>query len=78
MIIDSPPILATADAAILSSIVDGVLLLVRMGVTVRHAAQRALQRLEVVGARVLGTVLNDPDNVLGSAEEYYYSYAAKP
>ena len=77
VIIDSPPILATADAAILSSIVDGVLLLVRMGVTDRHAAQRALQRLEVVGARVLGTVLNDPDNVLGSAEEYYYSYAAE-
>ncbi|MEO5589239.1 MAG: polysaccharide biosynthesis tyrosine autokinase [Gemmatimonadaceae bacterium] len=76
VILDSPPILATADAAILSSIADGVVMVVRMGETDRDAARRALQRLEIVGARILGTIINDPDNVLGSSEEYYYAYSA--
>jgi len=75
VILDSPPLLATADAAILSSIADGVIIIARMGVTDRDAAKRALQRLRLVGARVLGTVINDPENVLGSSEEYYYAYA---
>lgn len=56
-------------------IADGVIVVARMGVTDRDAAKRALQRLRLVGARVLGTVINDPDNLLGSSEEYYYAYA---
>lgn len=76
VIIDSPPLLATADASILSSIADGVLIVARMGVTDRDAAKRALQRLNLVGARMVGTVINDPANMLGSAEEYYYAYAS--
>lgn len=75
VILDSPPLLATADAAILSSMADGVIVIARMGVTDRDAAKRARRRLRLVGARVLGTVINDPDNVLGSSEEYYYAYA---
>jgi capsular exopolysaccharide synthesis family protein len=76
VILDSPPVLATADASILGSIADGVLLIIRMGATDRNDGRRALQRLKLVGARVLGTVLNDPDNVLGSSHEYYYEYSS--
>lgn len=72
VIMDTPPVLAATDAAILGSIADGVVLVVRMGVTDRRAARRSLDRLQAVGSRVLGTVLNDPQEILGHSEDYYY------
>lgn len=75
VILDTPPVLAAADAAVLASAVDGVLLVVRIGATDRRAAKRAHDKLRAVGARILGTVLNDPSDMLGSASEYYYPYA---
>jgi len=60
IVLDTPPVLATADAGIVASLTDGVLLVVRAGATDRNAAQRACQHLGNVGARVIGTVLNDP------------------
>ncbi len=60
VILDTPPVLATADAGILGSLADGVLLVVRAGQTDRSAAQRATAQLASSGARVLGVVLNDP------------------
>jgi capsular exopolysaccharide synthesis family protein len=72
LVIDTPPVLAAADAAVLSSVVDGVIMVVRVGVTDRRAAKRSLERLQIVGARVLGTVLNDPQEILGTSEDYYY------
>src|SRR5262249_41619977 len=60
VILDTPPVLATADAGILGSLSDGVLLVVRAGQTDRSAAQRATAQLASSGARVLGVVLNDP------------------
>lgn len=80
IIIDTPPVLAAADAAVLGAIVDGVILVVRVGVTDRRAAKRSLERLQIVGSRVLGTVLNDPQEILGTSEDYYYyqyRYSAK-
>ena len=72
LVIDTPPVLAAADAAVLSSVVDGVIVVVRIGVTDRRAAKRAVERMQAVGARVLGTVLNDPEEMLGLSEDYYY------
>lgn len=69
VIVDSPPILAVADAAILSRAADGVLLVVDSGQTKREPAQRAKEALETAGARVLGIVLNRM-SVAGG----YYSY----
>ena len=60
IVLDTPPVLATADASIVASLTDGVLLVVRAGTTDKNAAQRAYQQLANVGARVVGTVLNDP------------------
>ncbi|MEP6506607.1 MAG: polysaccharide biosynthesis tyrosine autokinase [Gemmatimonadales bacterium] len=80
VIIDTPPVLAAADAAVLSAMVDGVIMVVRVGVTDRRAAKRSLERLQIVGSRVLGTVLNDPQEILGTSEDYYYyqyRYSAK-
>ena len=74
IILDTPPVLATADAGILSSLTDGVLLVVRAGHTDRAAAQRAHHLLANVGARIVGTVLNDPGGEVSQYGDYYYPY----
>ncbi|HEX5439225.1 MAG TPA: polysaccharide biosynthesis tyrosine autokinase [Gemmatimonadaceae bacterium] len=72
VILDSPPVLAVTDAAILAAMVDGVLLAVRAGKTNRATAQLAMQQLIDVGARVIGGVLNDPDRKTTAHESYSY------
>ncbi|RME44962.1 MAG: polysaccharide biosynthesis tyrosine autokinase [Chloroflexi bacterium] len=57
LLMDSPPVLAVTDAAILASLVDGVLLVIESGRTSKGEAQRALHTLQAVGGRVLGAVL---------------------
>jgi tyrosine-protein kinase Etk/Wzc len=74
IVLDTPPVLATADAGIVASLTDGVLLVVRAGATDRNAAQRACQHLANVGARVVGTVLNDPGGQVAKEGDYYYPY----
>jgi polysaccharide biosynthesis transport protein len=74
VILDTPPVLATADAGILASLADGVLLVVRAGQTDRVAAKRAHQQLVNVGASIVGTVLNDPGGEISQYGDYYYPY----
>ncbi len=57
LLMDSPPVLAVTDAAILASLVDGVLLVIESGRTSKGKAQRALHTLQAVGGRVMGAVL---------------------
>lgn len=77
LILDSPPLLAASDAAILSTMADGTVIVIRAGVTELEAGQQAIQQLNVVGARVVGAVLNDPDSKLPTYGPYYrYEYAA--
>jgi capsular exopolysaccharide synthesis family protein len=75
IVIDSPPILAATDAVILSSLTDGVLLVVRSGATPKEAFTRARDLLGAVKSRLLGVVLNAVDS---SAPDYYYSYRYYP
>jgi capsular exopolysaccharide synthesis family protein len=74
VVLDTPPVLATADAGILGSLTDGVLLVVRAGQTDKAAAQRATSQLAGSGARVLGVVLNDPKGEVSQFGDYYYPY----
>lgn len=76
IVIDSPPVLALADASIVAAIADTSLFVVHAGRTPRGIAQQALQQLEVVGARVAGTVVNDPAGVLPEYLCYYGTYAS--
>jgi capsular exopolysaccharide synthesis family protein len=78
ILLDTPPVLVSADAATLSASADGVIMVVRAGQTDRGAAELARQRVAAAGGRVLGAVLNDPDGVLSRFEEtsYAYSYPA--
>jgi capsular exopolysaccharide synthesis family protein len=74
LILDTPPLLAASDAAIVSRMTDGALVVVRAGRTERSAVQAAVQQLATVGARVLGTVLNDPDAEVPKYARYYGYY----
>jgi tyrosine-protein kinase Etk/Wzc len=78
VVLDTPPLLAASDAAILATLADGVVLVVRAGVTEADAGIQALQQLTSVGARVVGAVLNDPDSKVHKYGGYYkYEYAGE-
>jgi capsular exopolysaccharide synthesis family protein len=72
IIFDSPPVAAVTDAQILSSEVDGVILIGRAGRTTRDALTRSRRQLVDVGARIVGAVLNRVD--LADRSGYYYDY----
>ncbi len=69
VIVDSPPISSFTDGVLISTMVDGVLLVVHGGKSSRHIVRRSKQLLNDVGAKVLGVVLN---NVNLQSHDYYY------
>jgi capsular exopolysaccharide synthesis family protein len=71
VVIDCPPVLPVTDAVALSTQVEGVVLVARAGRTERRAAAEARQRLERVGANVVGCVLN---GAAGTPAGYYAGY----
>jgi non-specific protein-tyrosine kinase len=73
VVIDSPPVLAVTDAAVLAPRVDGVLLVVKPGVTKLAACKQAVEQLRRVGANVLGVVLNEVE----LKRSYYFNYRYK-
>jgi capsular exopolysaccharide synthesis family protein len=77
VILDTSPLLVAADATVLGAIADGVLLVVRTTRTDREALQQAVHQLSLVGAHVVGTVLNDPEGAVGKYSNYYYDYSAE-
>ena len=70
VVIDSPPAISFTDASILSTMVDGVVLVVHGGRSSRAVVRRAKQQLLDVGAHIFGVVLN---NVKVETQDYYYS-----
>jgi len=72
VLMDGPPVLPVADAAVLAQAVDGVLLVLEAGHTRREAARHAVESLRQVGANLVGVVLNAVPTYNGSY--YYYSY----
>lgn len=72
VIIDSPPAISFTDAAILSTLVDGVVLVAMAGKSSIHLMRRFKQRLANIGARIYGVVLN---GIKSDSVEYgYYGY----
>ena len=76
VLFDSPPVIAVTDAAILSTRIDGTLLVVAAGQTDREAVLRAKALLENVKCEMVGTILNNVDieGTYGSSYYYYYHY----
>ncbi len=73
VLFDAPPVIAVTDAAVLSSKVEAVLLVISAGKTKRDHAKKAKVLLEKVNAHLIGTVLT---NVKGEATLYQY-YASE-
>jgi capsular exopolysaccharide synthesis family protein len=70
VVIDSPPVMAVADAAVVAHSASDVLFVVGAEMTARQAAQRAIERLQQARARLLGAVLNRVDL---KRHAYFYS-----
>jgi capsular exopolysaccharide synthesis family protein len=72
ILVDSPPLIGVADALILSTLVDGVILVVHGGKSTRALARRARQELVNVGAKIFGVVLNNLDLKDAGYDNYNY------
>jgi len=77
LVIDSSPAAIVSDSAILSTQVDGAVLVVRAGKTPRDSAQKAIRSLRDVSGKVVGAVLNAFDykeQGYGRYQQYQYRY----
>ncbi len=77
IIIDSPPVMPVSDPLLLSTIVDGVVLVVNGQKTPREVVREARSRLSQVRAKTLGSVLNRVD-LQHKRYGYHYGYHAAP
>jgi capsular exopolysaccharide synthesis family protein len=74
IVIDAPPILGFADSTVLSTSVDGTILVVQAGKTPRETLLRAKDVLSQVNARILGVVINRVNIRRGGYDGYGYYY----
>lgn len=71
IVLDTAPLRAVTDAQILSTKVDGTILVVRAGKTKKDVVIEAKNLLDKVGANVIGSVLNAVENTRGKYYAYY-------
>ncbi len=76
VLIDTPPVIAVTDAAVLAHEVDGVILVLASGEVNKDYALRAKELLDKVGAKILGAVLNKADLKTGEYNYYYYYHGS--
>lgn len=75
VVIDAPPVGNVTDAAIISTIVDGTILVAASGTVEVESLKRAKELLQKVNANIIGVVLNKLDrNSKGNYYYYYYYY----
>ena len=74
ILFDSPPVIAVTDAAILSTLVDGVILVIKAHQTHREAIKRAKSLLDNAEARIFGSLLNGVNIKKTYGTNYYYYY----
>lgn len=74
VIFDTPPLSAFVDASVISTVVDGTLLVVRENFVKREELVAAYEQLQKANAHVIGAVMNFCDT---EKSEYYYSYYTK-
>jgi non-specific protein-tyrosine kinase len=75
LILDSPPVLAVADACILGSRCSGAILIIEAGHTRSDVCRRALDTLTQTNVKVFGVVLNKLSTRRASGYYYYYYYS---
>lgn len=78
ILIDTPPVLAVTDCAVLAPLTDGILLVARAGSSTREGAAQAVEVLRRSVTRVLGVVLNSVPPTESYGYDYYDYYQASP
>lgn len=76
VIYDSPPVIAVTDAALLSRLVDGTLMVLDYGVVRKDEAQGALEQFYKVHANVIGMVINNMPHSKSYYNGYQYYYSS--
>ena len=75
ILVDSPPIIPVSDPMLLSTKLDGVLIVVKTGSTQREVSQRAIEIINHNRKKIIGVVLNDVNRSLPFHYDYrYYGY----
>lgn len=74
VVIDSPPVVTVTDATVLSTLVDGVVLVVRAYSTQREFARHAIRAVRDVGGKLVGVVLNAVNLDRHEYKYHYYYY----
>lgn len=75
VIVDLPPVNVVSDAIAMSKVLDGVIMVVRSGVSEQRMLAEALRQLKLVNVRIMGFVFRD--NEYGSSKynrKYRYRY----
>ncbi|MEK5641838.1 capsular biosynthesis protein [Paenibacillus rhizosphaerae] len=72
ILIDTSPVMAVADGLIVSSVCDGVILVVLSGKVKREYIQKTKEKLELAKATILGVVLNQKKYSKSEANQYRY------
>ena len=76
VLIDAPPLLPVTDAAVLSRVADGAIVVIRTGKTTQEQLGQSLGNLEKVRGRILGAVLNYVPTSGSDAYSYYGTYTS--
>lgn len=74
VVIDTPPVGTFVDAAVISSVVEDTVLVVRQDFSKRNEILDACDQLKKAGAHLVGTVLNCCEM---KSNDYYYDYYSK-
>ena len=77
VIIDTPPLGSVSDGALVASMCDGAVLVVRAGETPKTMIRQSLHEIEQSGCKLLGTVLNRAEVKSRAYGKYYGKYANK-
>lgn len=72
IIIDTPPVTIVSDALVIAQEVDGVILAVRYGVTLKDRIKQAVEQIGMTRTPIIGTVLNGVSEK--KSNYYYYAY----
>ena len=73
VLVDCPPSAGLSDVQVISTLADGVLLVVSMNKTQKHQLDITIKMLNQMSAPLIGVVLNRMDNY-SSGYGYYYNY----
>lgn len=77
VIYDAPPLLSVTDAQVLSTKVEGTILVTRQNTTEKEAVKHAIELLHHVNANIIGSIYNDVHSEGGNGYYGYYGYYGK-